>query len=56
MKQSENYKNITESNSPPLDRMETQDTIPTVHKPNTIPKTSPPTRNYNGTKSNLHNK
>ena len=28
MKQSENYKNITESNPPPLDRMETEDAIP----------------------------
>ena len=28
MKQSENYKNITESTLPPLDRMDIQDTIP----------------------------
>ena len=31
MKQSENYKSITESIPPTLDRMETQDTIPTNH-------------------------
>ena len=35
MKQSENYKNITESNPPPLDRMETEDPIPTNHNQST---------------------
>ena len=36
MKQSENYKNITESiKPPPPDRLETQDTIPTNHNQST---------------------
>ena len=35
MKQSENYKNITESTPSPLDRMETEDTIPTNHNQST---------------------
>ena len=35
MKQSENNKNIIESTLPPLDRMETQDTIPTNHNQST---------------------
>ena len=35
MKQSENYKNITESTPLHLDRMETQDTIPTNHNKST---------------------
>ena len=41
MKLSENYKNITESTAPPLDRMETQGTIPTNHKPYMTHKTCP---------------
>ena len=41
MKQSENYKNITENTPLLLDRIETQDTIPTNQKPNMTHKTSP---------------
>ena len=44
MKQSENYKNITESTPPPLDRMETQDYThqpQPVHKPNMTHKAFP---------------
>ena len=59
MKQSENYKNITESNPPPLDRMETKDTIPINHNQSTnqtwLTKISS-TRNYNETKANIQNK
>ena len=46
MKQSENYKNIAQTTLPPLDRIETQDTLPPppqpqpVHKPNMTRKIS----------------
>ena len=57
MKQSENYKNITESTLPPLDRMWRPKTL--YPKTTTSPQTKhdseniSPTRNYNGTKINL---
>ena len=56
MKQSKNFKNITESTPPPpLDRMETEDTIPINHNQSTN-MTHKTSRNYNGTKTNIQNK
>ena len=46
MKQSENYKNITESTPPLLDRMETEDTIPTKHDSQNISSTMGPKQTY----------